>query len=749
MADVFGSIGNEQVELNNAATEATLRLLLQSSLAANKQSIDSINKIALRAGVDENTVRQTNQRISAFGQAAHNTGVAWGVLTGVSETLRKGLTEVTAITEKLTSGAAEASDVFGMISRIGGPIGLVADGLGKLAQFQEGQLKNYQILTQAGVNFGGSLTDLRLAASNTYMTMDQFTGLMKRNSETFAKMGGSANDGAEAFVKISNNLQKSGFGDRLRELGYSSEEANQGIMDYISVTGGRTKAELQNVNAVQKITEGSAQYMEQLDGLARLTGQSREALAAKMKEDAANQAWQGYLLTLDEEGKKKAEAARLEAETRGGKGAAQALQARLMGLPPMTEASQKFVGMMQNGNRAIGDLASNVTDTTKTIDDVKKSGAGLSYELANDSRTLGKTADALIMTGKAGDSLALAKKAENDATRNGIRSREEQIAYEKKVADETKILKGSEADAAAKTQKSINELGQAIMNKLMPAVATFLSYFNPMIQSVIAFATKIINIPGALELITGVVGGLVGVMTVLKGAQAYQAARLLAAGGGRPLGAPGGVPMNVNVVGGGAGGLGGGPGGGAGGGPRGGRGGGILKGLKSLKGGIGGVVAGLALGYASDKLKESGNEKAGAGVDVAGAALSGASTGAMLGSFVPGIGNLVGGIAGGLAGSAYGLYQNWGTLFGGSGKEVPKPEAMKAAIELPAVTEQAKSFVAQTPGTISPFESIAKQLDKLNVQTTEMVKYLKETSEQIRRNVDATKSLSGNLFPTP
>ena len=36
MADVTGRIGNEEVELNNAATEATLRLLLQATLSANK-----------------------------------------------------------------------------------------------------------------------------------------------------------------------------------------------------------------------------------------------------------------------------------------------------------------------------------------------------------------------------------------------------------------------------------------------------------------------------------------------------------------------------------------------------------------------------------------------------------------------------------------------------------------------------------------------------------------------------------------
>ena len=50
MVDVTGRIGSEQVELNNAATEATLRMLLAATLAANKQNHEDISKMAKQAG---------------------------------------------------------------------------------------------------------------------------------------------------------------------------------------------------------------------------------------------------------------------------------------------------------------------------------------------------------------------------------------------------------------------------------------------------------------------------------------------------------------------------------------------------------------------------------------------------------------------------------------------------------------------------------------------------------------------------
>ena len=52
MADVFGTIGNEQVELQNAATEATLRLLLQATLSANRQSLAAVQQLATASGIN-------------------------------------------------------------------------------------------------------------------------------------------------------------------------------------------------------------------------------------------------------------------------------------------------------------------------------------------------------------------------------------------------------------------------------------------------------------------------------------------------------------------------------------------------------------------------------------------------------------------------------------------------------------------------------------------------------------------------
>lgn len=772
MTDVTGSIGNNPVKLNNAATEATLRQLLQAVVAAGTKNTSALNALAQNSGLNANAIQQANQAVgqlqpqmNALGKASFMLGATFGQVENTLKT-------VWDSGEKLAAGTAQASGLFENLGKIlPGPIGAVATGLGKLANFQEELLVQYQSLTKSGANFGGSLTDMRMAASQTYMTMQEFTQVITANSTTLAKMGGSVDQGARSFVTMSNSLLKSAEGTGLRALGYTTQEVNQGLLDYINLTGGRTRKELQNTEA---LTKGATEYLEQLDGLSKLTGESREALAAKMKEEAANQAWEGYLLTLDEEGRKKANAARLEAEARGGKGAAQALQAKLMGLPPMTEAAQKFVGTMQNGNQALDGLAAGVKDNTKSVEDVKRAGAGFSQGLARDGQNLKQVGSAMIMAGKDVELYGRALKAANDAQRNEIKSTEDQIEFERKIAEEAKKQKESEAEAAVKTKKALEEMGQKLLAAFLPVAKAGLAVVN-------AIGPWVPEITAAVA----AVGVFKAAVTAKKLLGALQ--------GGQGLPIPGGGPPA--------------PGGPTPGGP-GGRPGIGSRVVSGLKGGAAGLAGGFVLDAASNAAKEQGMEKTAAGLDIASDAASFAGTGAMIGSIVPGVGTVAGGLIGGVAGTGYGLYKNWRNLFGGKSNEAAgagpaiDPSTLAGSPPMTAAGQQAALAglppttttgqpaalsgldsgsnnqsvvdmikeleqelaemkessgegddkeetlaVQDTPKLIlARVESLSEQLQMLNKQAELMVAALKETAENTKRNVDATKELNGDLF---
>ena len=73
MVDVTGRIGTEQVELNNAATEVTLRMLLAATLAANKQNHEDIAKMAKQAGLDPAAVAAANDNLNKVADTGKRT----------------------------------------------------------------------------------------------------------------------------------------------------------------------------------------------------------------------------------------------------------------------------------------------------------------------------------------------------------------------------------------------------------------------------------------------------------------------------------------------------------------------------------------------------------------------------------------------------------------------------------------------------------------------------------------------------
>jgi hypothetical protein len=736
MADVYGSIGNEAVELNNAATEATLRLLLQATLASSKGQKDAVKDMVTKAGLDPAAVAAANTNLKAVGTTANvSTGVFKKINVsgeGVSEGFKKLDSSLSPLIGQLIDGKAQASDVFTALSKLPGPLGVFADGLSRVARYQEENMKTYQAITASGVSLGGSLTQLRQSALNTYMTLDQFSNLMKTNSEVLSRMGGTANDGAKAFIGLSNSLLSGEIGDKMLALGYTTDQVNQGMLSYIDSTGGRNKKELQNTDGILK---GTQSYLNTLDELAQITGKTRDEQAAAAKEAAANQAYQSYLMTLTEEERAKAERARADALARGGKGAEQAMMSAALGLPPMTKAAQQYTTIAGNMNQVTMKQVGAIKDSTKTIEDQKRIGTEYNQAAVKDKERLGKTGDALIMAGgdMAGTVGTLTGTA-NRAIQQGAATNAEALKQQQKIQEEREKREKSQAAEMAKAEKAMKEMGQAINDMLAPAI-------NYMTKLVVGLTTGISAIvTGFSELHLGVKLLLAGVVAltlwktkelVAEKAKAVTD-KVKEGAGGMRRGYTAATPLYVQIV--------------RGamipetGGPdnKGSKGGGGSPGTPDTgdgkKGGkfgkLGGLGLGLAGGLAGDMAADAlGRDTTGGKLaDVAGTAASWAGMGAMLGPW--------GALAGGVAGAGYGAYKNF----------FDTPKAANGAI-----VESATQVIAgeKEPELIAPikyFNNLQTELETLNKQTADMIRYVKETAEYSRRNVDATRSLSGDLF---
>ena len=743
MAEVTGFIGNDHVELNNAATETTLRALLLAT-AGSTEKMQQLMAAATKAGLDAKSIQAANEAIKKQTDATKETTEANAeYVNQVRQNSRVIETRFNALNNSILSlmnGTMQASNAFAlMTSELKGPWAILAAGATKLIALQEENFATYQKLSASGINFAGNLTQMRMAAADSYLTLDQFSKVMKENSESFARMGGTANEGAIAFSKVNKELMQGDAGQRLMALGYTADEVSSGLANYIAMTGGRNAQEMKDTKG---LSAAAGEYLTELDDLAQITGKSREQQEAALKEANKNEAWQAYLMTLDEKGREKANMALIEANAKGGKGAADALQSNLLGLPPMTKAAQEFTAVAPRMAAANNKMASAVNDASKGIADIKKAGDGLGIAANQTKKDLGDTGKALIMQGGTfASTMGAIFGTANRNAQQGVNTLEDAEKQRKTLDANRKEREKSQAADMAKAFGAFKQLGAElwdVFSPLMGAVSIVVNIMGRVAEVIGSVIRKFNAVFDQLGTFGTVIKGLIVVaiayMAAKKMADAKELVKAKASDILKNRGLSASTPMFTQDVSG-----------------KGvadaltGKGtsskGGVSKlgklgSMGRLAGGVGGLVGGAALDLASEKLRESKHEKLAAVADIGSSALTGAGIGAMLGP--------IGAAVGGVLGAGYGLYQNMNSNNGESGKDKPKMATGGVVTRPTAVTAGEAGPEAIIP--LDNFEKLQTEIATLNKTMTEMLRYIKDTADNTKRTHDATKSLSGNLF---
>lgn len=493
MADVTGRIGDNDVELNNAATEATLKALLLSSAGSVKE-MKKLSKLAEKAGMDARAIQQAEEAMKGFGDNAGFAKNLLGKLNPGLGFLGKGATlagsvvgdlaasafktagNLTSLAGSLIDGQGAASDLMGAFKDLPLGIGMVAGAFQKLLQLQEAELETYRQLTKSGINFAGGLMEIRQDALDLGMTLEQFSGVLTRNSQALASMGAGANDGAKNFVRLAKDLRNSQMGEQLRALGFTAEETANGLANYIQLTGGRTAEEMRNTKG---LTESAGQYMKQLDLLANITGKSREEQEKALQEEMANAQFQAYLQTLSKDERDKALAGFQDALATGGKGAADLFRSKLQGIPPLTEAGQTFMAMSTNANQAMDAQIAVVKDSTKNMKDLDRASAGFRVAFGQDGKRLvGPLGAGLIAAeGAVSDYTSLAIRTQTQLNNQNVKSVEDEIALREKLRKEQERQE-SQAAAAAEAEKGMRDMGAKVYEALIPAIKELTTFIN-------------------------------------------------------------------------------------------------------------------------------------------------------------------------------------------------------------------------------------------------------------------------------
>jgi hypothetical protein len=475
---VKGTIGDQPVELINAATESTLAAML----AIAKQDSAVLRAMAAKANVDAKAIEKASKAMeqnskqagsagNSLGETASKASLLGGFLMDMGGAAVKTMGNLVNFGDELMEGKARASDLFKAFKDLPLGLGLLATVFEKVMKYQEKNLDIYQAISGTGAGLNGSLSGLRTQASSLYLTMDELASMYKKNSDIFLQLGGSATSGSKALLGINQNLQRN-FGPELSNLGYSFTEINDMLGNYLRVSNDGMRADKNSADEQARLAKAAANYGKELDFMSRLTGENRESLEKKMQAEAGEASWQAHLAGLDEKGREKANMALMRANAIGGKGAMDSLKASIMGFAaPFSEEGKTFYSMMGKGQQAIEGLAGAVKDGTsveasKTIMN-KLQAAGIAGVI-KDMKGYGNIVAAAGQGGtEAAKGLMEIQGIVNKYTASGKVNQEQIEAEIAQVIAKTEQDKKA-SDAANATERRMKELGNQINTALMP-----------------------------------------------------------------------------------------------------------------------------------------------------------------------------------------------------------------------------------------------------------------------------------------
>lgn len=269
-----------------------------------------------------------------------------GIVTGTFGLLKNVLGGVIGISVNLIKAFGDGTGTLtDMVSAIPG-IGSI---LGMFTGYLDNTLTVFQQLSSSGASFNNNLTELRLSAAASRVSLESFAGLIGSNSENLAMFGGTVTQGAKAFVDTRRAMNK--YETDLLNMGYTFEEINEGLMDYMALNAAGSRAG-QRDQAQQ--AQAAASYATSLTTLSKLTGQDIKAIKERQAAATTDLAFQMKLSKMSAAEKEKVLAGMLEAEAAGPAAVAR-FKEEVMGFPPMTRETQLFAATLGAANQAIID----------------------------------------------------------------------------------------------------------------------------------------------------------------------------------------------------------------------------------------------------------------------------------------------------------------------------------------------------------------------------------------------------------
>ncbi len=158
-------------------------------------------------------------------------------------------------------------------------------------------IETFRQLSQTGANFGQSIVELRTAAADAALPLDDFASLVANNSANLAALFGTTTRGAKEIAMLGRTVREQGI-ERLAPLGFTVDEINETLL--LNLDSQRRTGVLDQLTNAQR-RNSAINFAEELDRLAKLTGAQRDELRAQIESQQSNERFQTALQGQTEE----------------------------------------------------------------------------------------------------------------------------------------------------------------------------------------------------------------------------------------------------------------------------------------------------------------------------------------------------------------------------------------------------------------------------------------------------------------
>ena len=346
-------------------------------------------------------------------------------------------------------------------------------GLGLIGQRLDVNIETFRQLSQTGANFGQSIVQLRQAAAEAALPLDDFASLVANNSKNLAALFGSTTQGARQIAELGRTVREVGV-DRLAPLGFTVDEINETLL--LNLESQRRTGVLNNLTAGQQ-RQSAIAFAEELDRLAKLTGQQRDELRSQIESAMSNERFAVALQNQTEETRQRL----------------QAFAGTIGGISP--ELAEGFQDLIANSGVAVTDAARDI------VQNVPQAGALINNLIAG---TLTSEQALVQLRDISASSIDRFAKATVTGQVEFLRLQGGFIELGRRVTDVGSVLNEQDAAVSSLTQNltTFEQASKVLSSQFQQVETSLLQGFGPALGGLV----------GGLQGLMGGLGGLAATM---------------------------------------------------------------------------------------------------------------------------------------------------------------------------------------------------------------------------------------------